>query len=261
LRFIFFFLLFPISLFCANTSPFVIILTDAGALDYSGSLCFLKTCAKHPSNWSKRGDAGHAWIYLKGEEGSFEGGHSGELGGKVPTYFEEVMHLAAKGDPNPVRCFFYPRPDGYFEEGSGGHCPTYAAKFALNKEQYEAILKLVGTYDFTKYALTSHQCTTFVCQVAALAGIQLDSEVTLHIDRTLVLGGNEYLLWTDPKFASVRFESPDQLEASLKQEVKNGRGEDVTLEWKKRKQGGIKHFMKSLVLFPGRIYRLIFLSQ
>lgn len=63
----------------ASEDPYIVFLVNARQLDYSSFRSVLRTIAKHPSDWSKNGDVGHAWIYLKGDE-VIEGGHSGELG-------------------------------------------------------------------------------------------------------------------------------------------------------------------------------------
>src|SRR4051794_20263360 len=63
---------------------YLVIFVNARHLDYTDCRSFLYTVAKHPSDRSKTGDVGHAWVYLKGivhgEKVCIEGGHSGELG-------------------------------------------------------------------------------------------------------------------------------------------------------------------------------------
>src|SRR5262249_3565265 len=91
-----------------NPSPyFLVILVDARHLDYTQNRSLLKTLCKHPSDWSKNGDVGHAWIYLQGTFENrvvvLEGGHSGECGYIQAKYFEGVMDYAEAGDDNPVR--------------------------------------------------------------------------------------------------------------------------------------------------------------
>ena len=53
---------------CAEEEYFVVFLVNARGLDYTDTLKFLKTVAKHPRDGSKNGDVGHAWVYLKGDE-------------------------------------------------------------------------------------------------------------------------------------------------------------------------------------------------
>jgi hypothetical protein len=252
-----FFLLLPFTL---TASPFLVILTDAKGLDYTSCSTLLETMAKHPRDGGKNGDAGHAWIYLFTDDGEIEGGHSSELGSFYPPYFEGVLHLAALGDPNPARYLWRSRRDGYFEEGSGGHLPTYAALFPLTKEQADAILIWFACYDFTTYSLVKSQCTTFVKEAAALAGIALDPYHTIAIDRYCRIGRQIVPLRGDDKYGSITLATPDALEMALKEQVAAGMGKDVTLFWQKRERPSffqrLFNDLQTVLLFPKRLYRL-----
>lgn len=207
----------------ASKEPYVVFLVNARKLDYSSFKSLLKTIAKHPSDWSKNGDVGHAWIYLEGDE-VIEGGHSGELGIDQPRYMDGVLDNIALGSKNPISYLWCSQCDGFFQKGNGGHRPTTAAKLILNPAQYEAIQRFIQNYPYQNYSLTSHQCCTFVQQIAALADIHLEDKVTVQIHPTL---------WEDPAYASLTFASPDRLEVSLRDQIKKGTMKDV-LRWYRR---------------------------
>lgn len=214
-----------------ETDCFVIFLVEARHLDYTNCRSFLKTVAKHPSDGSKNSDVGHAWIYLQKREGDcvyiLEGGQTGDTGRTGPRYFEGLIELSEQGDPNPVRYLTRPHHDGFFEWGSGKHAPTYAAKVDLNDEEYEAILKLIESYDFKHYSLVQNSCCSFVEHVACIKGLLLNSSSTMVIPPSLC---NEIPLWTDSRYSSLTFDTPDQLEKSLMELVESGVAEDA-LYW------------------------------
>lgn len=222
----------PFKLYCLL--PFIVFLVEAPHLDLRSNQAFLCSMAKHPSNWSKNGDVGHAWILLQGcKDGKrigLEGGHSGELGEQEPTYFDGVMQYACEGEPNPVKYLGSPLHDGFFQQGSGGHCPTYAVAINLSQDQFEEVLKLISTYDFRTYSLTDHQCCTFVAEIAAKIGVELDCKVSLTIEPVLKLRRQTISLWEDPKYRVLHFESPDVLEKQLRTLVQEGQAVDA-LKW------------------------------
>lgn len=233
-------------------SPYyLVILVNARHLDYTNSRSLLRTIAKHPSDGSKNGDVGHAWIYLKGEvEGQpviLEGGHSGERGVIQAKYFEGVMNNIDYGcanptaeqkfcyrfEPNPIKYLWCSQADGFFQEGSGGHFPTFAAKVDITPEQFDDILEFIEDYPYSKYVLTGNQCSTFVSQVAALADFSLEDQVTIQIAPWVCMRREWIRLWEDPRYEMLTFSSPDVLEKSLIEAVSCGCAEDAT-EWYKR---------------------------
>lgn len=238
---------------------FLIILVDARHIDTSNSQTFLQTMTKHPANGSKEGDVGHAWIYLKGRDFAIEGGHTGEYGVIRPRYADGMMQYLSQGDHNPVRYLWESLDDGIFQRGCGGHSPTYAAKFDLTQEQYESILTFIHPerYPYKKYSLTGRQCTSFVAQVAALAGIHLPTEVTMKIYPTAKISRERVRLWNDPQYASITFSSPDALEQSLIAAVRRGEAQPA-LAWYKKHVGEAKKeasIVDTLRKFPARYLR------
>lgn len=229
---------------------FLVILVDARHLDYSQTDSLLRTIAKHPSDGSKNGDVGHAWIYLQGmldgKSVSIEGGHSGEMGNIQPKYFEGIMNYVHYGyahpnknqrqnprnEPNPVKYLWTHLKDGFFQKGRGHHIPTYAVKIDLSQSQFEDVLKFMQpeNYFFKNYALTGNQCSTFVAKVAALAGLPLEHSITMNLAQTVAFQGQQYILWRDPSYSKITFSSPDIIERSLMHAVAQGQAE-YALPW------------------------------
>ncbi len=224
----------------ANTDPFLIIFVDAKHLNYNNCSSLLKTILKHPDG-SKNRDIGHAWIYLQGTiDGnlvSIEGGHSGELGITQAKYFDGIMNYLEYGysnptpaqmispryEPNPIKYLWEPLNDGFFQEGAGKHKPTFAVKINLNQEQFQQIYRYVtNCYDYSHYALGGNQCSSFVAQVAALAGVYLESEITISVPSSMWFNGMHVRLWEDPAYRTLTFSSPDILEKSMREASSKG---------------------------------------
>lgn len=230
---------------------FLIILVDACHLDYTDACQFFQSVATHPSNGSRRGDVGHAWIYLQGKrkDGSvfvLEGGHSGERLEPPPRYFDGIMNYNDWGyanptreqmrnpcyEPNPIKYLWTMREDGFFQKGSGGHIPTFAVKVSLSRQQFEEILSFVkpSSYPYRRYALLGPQCCTFVAQVAALAGLSLNTQTTMAVSPMIYYRKTWIRLWEDPCYSTLVFSTPDVLEKSLIQAVESGEAE-YALDW------------------------------
>ncbi|NGX41920.1 MAG: hypothetical protein K940chlam7_00194 [Chlamydiae bacterium] len=229
---------------------FLVILVDARHLDYSNGRELLKTMVKHPSDGSKNSDVGHAWIYLHGvvdgECVVVEGGHSGELGRYQAKYFDGIMNYMDFGfanptreqmcfprkEPNPIKYLWETQEDGFFQHRNGKHKPTCAAKIDITKEQFDAIVAFIDpcNYSYTNYALVGNQCSSFAVQVANIAGLDLESEVTVPIPQNIRIGGEWFQLWSNPYYSAITMSSPDILEKSLIDAVNKGKAENV-LPW------------------------------
>lgn len=229
---------------------FLVLLVDARHLDYTSGNKFFKSVAKHPSDGSKNRDVGHAWIYLQGKRNGqtivIEGGHSGERMEEPARYFDGLVNYNLWGsanptdeefhkpcyEPNPVRYLWTAREDGFFQKGSGGHRPTFAAKVSLTRRQFEQILYFIhpSRYPYHEYALVGRQCSSFVTQVAKIAGLQLASHTIMNISPRMNYGRQQIRLWEDPCYSTIEFATPDVIEKSLIQEVEEGRAE-YALKW------------------------------
>ena len=260
---------------------FLIFLVEARHLDYTDNHSLCRTLAKHPTDGSKNGDVGHAWIYLQGivdgEVVVVEGGHSGELGLSQPKYFDGIMNYVEYGcaspsqeeiecprdEPNPIKYLWASQYDGFFQQGSGNHTPTFAAKIDLTKEQFLQILRFIDPYNYhyPDYAITRNQCSSFVSKVGSLVDFYIECNVTMQIGQTLVIGGRSLRLWEDPEYSCITFSSPDVIECSLVDAVCEGRAE-YALDWYKRHHGKcakerFRDMCKDLSCFPSRILKVI----
>lgn len=247
---------------------FLVLLVDARHLDYTDNCALLQTMAKHPSDGSKNGDVGHAWIYLKGVvDGKIieiEGGHSGELGQIQPKYLEGVVVGLESHADNPIRYLWNTLNDGFFQRGCGDHLPTTAVKKILTADEFHDIYHFIDSYQYCKYSLTQRQCVSFVADVAAFAGLSLDHEITIAIDPQIEIGGEVLHLWQDPRYSYFTFSSPDVLEKSLIEACLQGTVEDARF-WYIRKKGPcyhkkIKNLCNNMQMFPSRVARIISLQ-
>ncbi len=239
---------------------FIIFLVNARQLDNSCTKNFLRSVAKHPSDGSKNGDVGHAWIYLNGDE-VIEGGHSGEFGIDQPRYMEGVMDNIALGARNPASYLWTTQCDGCFQQGNGGHLPTFAAKVSITENQYHQVYAFIQNYPFQDYCLTTRQCTTFVREIAQIIGIHLEDQALLKLDAYLRIGGKTYKFWEDPCYACLPYGSPDKMEQSLKLLVQEGDAENVTTWYRKKYRPCLncrfKKTLEALWIFPTRLIRYL----
>lgn len=213
-----------------KTDWFLQVYVSARHLNYSSLKGFLSSMCRQSSDHT----VGHAWIYLegksRGERICLEGGHSGELGISCPKYLDGIMNYIDYGvinpkkgqpicigrEPNPVKYLWETLEDGFFQEGCGGHRPTFALEMALTEQQFEQIKRYIESYDYREYSLVGNQCCTFVVQIAALAGVDLECMITVPLEQKIFFGGRQLMLWQDPFYSSITFASPDVLEASMR---------------------------------------------
>ncbi len=267
---------------------FLLILVNARGLDYSNLPHFLQSLAKHPRGGSKNSDTGHAWIYLQGfiqqrrSDGFYnfvpfklEGGQSGEGGIHQPKYFEGIMNYSEYGyaaipnanfsvkkpyryEPNPIKYLFSTLNDGYFQQGSGGHRPTFAIKIPLSIRQFDEILAYIEQYDFSSYSLTQQQCCSFVQEIAQLADIYLETKITLLLPQALHLNRIAWQLWADPSYSQITFACPEKLEQSMKEAVRQGKATLALTEYQDYVPTSFNWltFKQDLLLFPTRLQRL-----
>ena len=245
-----------------STEYFIVFLVDAKHLDYTNSQTFLKTFTKHPSTGNKECNVGHAWIYLKGMDKNnksivIEGGHSGELGVSKLRYVDGISLLAQNNNGNPISYLWEPLNDGFFQQGNGGHNPTFAAKVNLTKQQFWDIYTFIHpkNYPYKEYSLTARQCASFIAQIAALLDICIESEVTLPINQYAFFLGQKIPLWTDSRYSEITFSSPDIIEKSLFDLVSKGHAESVKYWYLKKTVFVQESCVKKITSFPKRLYR------
>jgi hypothetical protein len=169
------------------------------------------------------------------------------------------MDYFEAGDPNPIRYLWEPLNDGHFQEGNGKHTPTFAIKVDLTTKQFEDIVEYIQDYDFSAYSLTERQCCTFVQQIAALAGLDLDIYITMQIQPKVCVGEETMSLRNDADYAEITFACPEVLECSMIQAVEEGKVE-YALDWYLRCRGNrwqAQDFLQDCYLLPNRLKRLM----
>lgn len=222
---------------------FLVIFVDAYHLNYQSVESFIRSIRALPQKKRNVSSMGHAWIYLygraMGKEFSLEGGHSGERDLTTPSYFEGVANYLSYGyvsyqeglptrvEPDPIHYLWTEREDGFFQRGSGGHKPTFAAKVVLTKEQFSQILSFIkpSRYPYSRYSLTEWNCCTFVQKVAFLADLHIDCRKTYNIERETTLFGTRLQLWTDTRYSQITIITPDTIEEALIKAVNENRAE------------------------------------
>ena len=221
---------------------FLIVLVSAVHLDYTNTETLVRSLYKQ--KWKQNGFVGHSWIFLKGQK---EGRpFTLEVGLSQPAdqadMFRGVLDLNDYGyvdptgeqklnprfEPNPVRRLWDDWNTGVRLAGRQGRTyPTYAALVHIDKDVFERILAYAdpANYDFKSFSLAGRQCTTFAAGAAALAGLEVETEIPIKVPRTVEFGGRTVRLWEDPKYSVLVVSSPDKLEESLIQAVRQGRAE------------------------------------
>ncbi len=166
--------------------------------------------------------------------------------------------------PNPIRYLWSPQTDGFFQWGSGGHTPNFAIKIDLTEKQFQRIVAFVhpSNYYYGDYALIHNQCSSFVAKVAALADFTMDYEVAISIPPVITFGGCTSILWTDPQYANLTFSSPDIIERSLMQAIREGRAQ-YALPWYLKNQRRcwclrFRNMCDDISRFPERFTRIFF---
>lgn len=228
---------------------YVVFLVAASHLNYNDNRELFRSIEALNSPL-KKGPMGHSWIYLKGQRNGkpvvFHGGQSVRSSMARPWYFDGVIHYMEYGylnptdqqkknpryEPNPIKYLWAELDVGLFQKGSGGLSPTYAAKVDLSKSQFEEILAFTDprVYPYTSFSLVNNQCSSFLARIALMAGLPLEHQVTVKIAPVLRAGSREYRLWTDPRYSKITLSSPDIIEHSLMNAVREGKAQ-YALEW------------------------------
>lgn len=207
--------------FCPTEEYFLVVLVQAQHADYSSPRAYLATLA---SSFVKEHspDPGHAWIVLVGKKDGklwlFEGGHSANCPHVAADYMSHVLcSSGVDDDPNPARHLFIPTNEGFFEYGSGGSVPTYAAAIPLTEEGFARVLSLFeyNGYDFSRWGIQGPNCVQFVLSCLASVGIECHCDDTISIPPSISLLGKQFLLWTDPSYRLLTINTPDLLEKRL----------------------------------------------
>lgn len=238
---------FPHNDSITETDYYIVFLVTARHLNYWDTKELAKSLIRFSNG---KGDIGHSWFYLKGiKDGRtfiLEGGQSWRVGKTQPDFFKGVRNYIQYGyanptntekrnpryEPNPVKYLWGERKSGFFQTGSGGFRPTFAAKVDLTKEKFDKILDYIDRrkYPFERFSIVGNQCSSFVARVASIAGLHLKHQVIVRVEPQLRVGNQQYRLWTDPRYSKIDFSTPDMIERSLMEAVERGEAE-YALGW------------------------------
>jgi hypothetical protein len=232
----------------SRASPhYLVLLVHATGLDYQNQANLLRSLYK---SQMKGGFVGHAWVLLSGIENGrrtiVEAGLS-PRGATGLQFFQGVLQLAEFGyvdptdeqknhprhEPDPISYLWLDQGNGYLQPASEHSLrPTYAAKLDLNPDQYQRIKARLDPElpSHRSFQLTGQQCSSFVAELAALAGVKLKHQVTMAIPREVQYNGRRVRLWTDPRYSSITLSTPDVVQEDLKRLVASGRAVDA-LSW------------------------------
>ncbi|NQZ67973.1 MAG: hypothetical protein HRT89_07880 [Lentisphaeria bacterium] len=209
---------------------FLYVATDSRGYDFSTAKGFIDTLKKPVQGDPEDVSVGHAWILTESPEDILECGHTGEFGILNPSYYDGMIGLVKKKDPNPISYLFTRMKDGKYHQGADSHDPTYVARIKISKKQHDDIRKFIKDYDYKIFALTDRQCSFFVAECMRIAGIDPAYEMKISFPQIFYFRGIKVRVWTDPKYKTIAIGFPDSMETFSRLLVKKGLAEDA-MKW------------------------------
>lgn len=201
---------------------YLYILNEAADWDYSETTALLISIWRRP--WA------HSWLILESPRERLEFGHTGDFGEASPRYHDGVYLGIKAGDPNPIAYLWRTMADGQFQIGKPNRPPSFVWRMPITRQRHQRIHDYVRQRQYDQFGLRSLNCTDFVIEAAALAGINLAHRIRLTLPPETEVWGQVGRLWTDPQYRILEYSSPDVLEVDLRQLARLGIGSDVT-EW------------------------------
>ena len=196
------------------------ILTEPANWDFSDASSLLFSIWQRPS--------AHSWIILESPGNRLEFGHTGNFGRENPRYHEGVMQRVREGDPNPIAYLWQTMSDGHFQIGKPNRPPTFVWRMPITRRRYQMIDEYVKQRKYNLFGLRTSNCTDFVMETAALAGINLTHRIRLTLPPEAKFWGRTLRVWTDPQYRILEFGTPEVLEMDLRQLAQMGIGSDAT---------------------------------
>ncbi len=206
------------------------LLIDAPKLDLRHFKCCF--AALQRLGVGREGDGmsfGHVWLLLVDRQSGrqWECGYSAEMSPTLPSYFAGVGQLlkgrcskemARSGADlqNPIGFLFTNRSDGYLQWGSGGHMPSCAIAWRLERLQFDRVLQAVQSFPKGPYSLQNANCVHFALELTRSLGWAPDCSVTLPIPRMATLAGRKVTLWRDARYSSLHLCTPGALENQIR---------------------------------------------
>ena len=170
----------------------------------------------------------HGWIMLESPQNRREFGHIGNFGQEQPRYHEGVVQRSRAGDPNPISYLWDTMSDGKFQVGKPIRPPTFVWRMPITRQRHQRIYEYVMQRKYDRFGVNTNNCTDFVAEVAALAGINLMHRIRLTLPPEAKFMGQPFRVWTDPQYRVLDFSTPEVLEVDLRQLAQIGIGSDVT---------------------------------
>lgn len=201
---------------------YLYILNEHANWDYSDASSLVFTIWMRP--WA------HSWLILESPRNRLELGHTGDLGQAKPRYHEGVYQKIQDGDPNPIAYLWQTMADGQLQIGKPNRPPTFVWRMPITQRRYQLIHDYVMERKYDQFGLKSNNCTDFVTEAAALAGINLVHRIRLTLPPETKALGRTLRVWTDHQYRILEYGTPEVLDADLRQLARLGIGIDVT-EW------------------------------
>jgi hypothetical protein len=201
---------------------YLYILNESADWDYSGAASLVFTIWMRP--WA------HSWLILENHGDRLEFGHTGDLGITKPRYHEGVFKRIQEGDPNPIAYLWQTMADGQFQIGKPNRPPTFVWRMPITRRRYQLIHDYVMGRKYDQFGVRTNNCTDFVTEAAALAGINLIHRIRLTLPPETKVFGRTLRVWTDPHYRILEYGTPEVLDADLRQLARLGIGIDAT-EW------------------------------
>jgi len=201
---------------------YLYILNEHANWDYSTAASLVFTIWMRPR--------AHSWLILESPKERLEFGHTGDLGITKPRYHEGVFQKIKEGDPNPIGYLWQTKTDGQFQIGKPKRPPKFVWRMPITRRHYQLILEYVMQRKYDQFDLRNNNCTNFVAEAAALAGINLIHRIHLTLPQETKVLGRMRRVWTDPRYRILEYSTPEVLDADLRQLARLGIGSDVT-EW------------------------------
>jgi hypothetical protein len=207
---------------------YLYILNEHANWDYSSAASLVFTIWMRPR--------AHSWLILENPKERLEFGHTGDLGITKPRYHEGVFQKIKEGHPDPIGYLWQTMTDGQFQTGKPKRPPKFVWRMPITRRHYQVILEYVKQRKYDQFDLRNNNCTNFVTEAAALAGINLIHRIHLTLPPETKVLDRMRRIWTDPQYRILEYSTPEVLDADLRQLARLGIGSDVTdwylaLEW------------------------------
>ena len=170
------------------------ILNEAADWDYGDASSLVFSIWQRP--WA------HSWLILESPRDRLEFGHTGDLGQAKPRFHEGVYQKIQDGDPNPIAYLWQTMADGQLQIGKPNRPPTFVWRMPITRRRHQLIHEYVMQRKYDQFGVRTNNCTDFVTEAAALAGINLIHRIRLTLPPETKVFGRTLRVWTDPQLSN-----------------------------------------------------------